>query len=154
MTIGTLSLPVRLCEDATKARLSALKQRRRDRRRAVGNRTQGEIGGVDFRSFQHHREHRRHEERDVRSARARRAATNSFGVEIRHHQRAHAADQRGQEECAGGMRDGRGMQKSLALAQISGTRSVRKADSSASSPRVVSVTAFDRPVVPPVYPRR
>jgi hypothetical protein len=38
--------------------------------------------------------------------------------------------------------------------RISGTRSVRNAESSASSPRVVSVTAFDLPVVPPVQPYR
>src|SRR6202041_3758109 len=53
----TLGLPVRLREDATKALFGALKQRRRDRRGAVSNGTQGEHGGIDPRNFEHHRQH-------------------------------------------------------------------------------------------------
>ena len=80
-----------------------------------------------------------------RAASAMNAAASNFDIASERTPRTSEGRKKAPEACAIGAAC-----RNVSPRLRSGVRSVRKADSSASSPRVVSVTAFDRPVVPPV----
>jgi len=84
-----------------------------------------------------------------RSARSRNSAASNFGMMIEVAPRAMQGRKNAPEACAIGAAC-----RKVSPGRMSGTRSIRNAESSASSPRVVKVTALALPVVPPVKPRR
>ena len=80
---GGFRLTVGLCEDRAEAGHGTLQEARRDRRGAVADALEAEVGGLQRGLLHDHGQHGRHQKR-VGRARLRRHGDEAGGVEVRH----------------------------------------------------------------------
>ena len=112
-----LRLSVGLRKYAPEAILSAPQHVWRDRRGAVRDAAEAELGGNQRRLFQDHGEHRRNEERQ-RGTLALRQFHESRRVELFHYNGARTPDQSRQEESSRGVRNWRGVQERVGRTDV------------------------------------